>query len=467
MRLLRSRARELKRTANDRDTAFSRVIVNIVGNLTPPLAAVITLPVLARTLGVDGRGSVTAVTAPFLLVVAAGAFGLPEALTYFIARDRVDSHRAFRSATLLIIPSTVVVAGALVFAAPVLGGQSIGLSRLITWTSLAILPALYISLLRGVASALQRWRLIATERCLTSVSRLLSLCVLTSTGQLSIESAVACIILSPVVGGLVYLRTGQAAFRSTGTTDGTGSLHHSANQLVTYGGRVWLGAISGILLSRIDQALMTPLTSVYELGLYTVAVAIAELPLIINLAVRDVMFASDAADPDDSVLTMAARLGSTATALAAVALGVTIPLWLPLALGDSFKPAIPITILLLLAVVLGTPGSVAGAGLSARGRPGLRSLALMLACLANLALVIVLVPRHGAFGAAVATLTGNLISANVSIVALRRIFQIPVLSFYGIRAADLKVASWAASRLLRSGSNTERKSAGEGGELSR
>ena len=49
-----------------------------------------------------------------------------------------------------------------------------------------------------------------------------------------------------------------------------------------------------------------------------------------------------------------------------------------------------VTLILIMAIVLGNPGSVAGAGLSARGRPGLRSLSLGIAAAANVVAIVVL-----------------------------------------------------------------------------
>jgi O-antigen/teichoic acid export membrane protein len=91
---------------------------------------------------------------------------------------------------------------------------------------------------------------------------------------------------------------------------------------------------------------------------------------------------------------------------------------------------------LLTAVVLGTPGSIGGSGLSARGRPGLRSMSLLVACLVNVGMLIVLAPLLGAMGAALATLAGNLISSNLNLLFLYRKFGINPLAFYGVRRTD-------------------------------
>jgi O-antigen/teichoic acid export membrane protein len=209
-----------------------------------------------------------------------------------------------------------------------------------------------------------------------------------------------------------------------------------------------LGSLSGILLSRLDQTLMTPLAGTYELGLYVVAVSISELPLIVNSAVRDVTFVSDATRSEDERLGASARISTFISLLIGAIIGVSMIWLLPFLFGRAFVGALPVMAVLLAAVVLGTPGSIAGAGLSGRGRPGLRSASLIVACIVNIALLVVLSPAFGAMGAAWATLAGNLIASNLNLVFLRKVFGIPASRFYGIRRGDLRLLIRFARRML-------------------
>lgn len=184
---------------------------------------------------------------------------------------------------------------------------------------------------------------------------------------------------------------------------------------------------------------MTPLSSAYQLGLYAVAVNISDVALILHSAVRDVTFAADASGQDDDRLCASARISGLASMGFGLVLAAMVPVGLPLLFGHAFKPAIPATFLLLAAVVLVTPGSIAGAGLSARGRPGLRSMSLVVASLVNLVALIVLVPHYGAIGAAWATFVGNVVTSQLNILSLHRVSGIPIGNFYGIRRSDLRI----------------------------
>jgi O-antigen/teichoic acid export membrane protein len=108
----------------------------------------------------------------------------------------------------------------------------------------------------------------------------------------------------------------------------------------------------------------------------------------------------------------------------------------PWLFGSEFSQAVPVLEILLLGVVVGNPGSIAGAGLSARGRPELRSWSLVIAVAVNIGLLVLLVPMFGAIGAAWATAVGNLIAGGLNIVWLRVFFGIPISTFLAPRVSD-------------------------------
>lgn len=428
---------------SDGGSLSAGVFKNLLGNVAGPLAGLASAPVLAHALGVDGRGLVAGATAPFLLVTTIATFGIPEALTYFVARSPTSLAALRRRGALLVVLAGAVATVASLVLAPLLARGTPGLAGLMTLALVAVVPTVLVATLRGTAAGLGLWNLVAVERSVGPVVRLLVIVVLVAADELTVTSATAAIAYAPVLGGLAYLRTRRAAAHLGATTSGPGF-----RGIVGYGSRVWFGAIAGVLLMRVDQVLMVPLSSTFELGLYVVAVTVSELPLVVNTAVREVVFARDARSSEDARLTAAARVSFLVCAAMAVVLGATSPAWLPVAFGAGFRDAVPTTMLLLAAVALGIPGSVAGAGLSSRGYPHLRSISLVIACAANVVLLVVLVPPLGAFGAALSTLLGNLVSSNFNIVQMRRKFGVPVRSFYLVRPADVRLLLRATLRVL-------------------
>lgn len=407
----------------------SRVLITFAGNLVPPLVGLATAPVLAHALGVEGRGSVAAATAPVFLLVTCGTLGLPDAITYALASRQGARRPLLLKACLLVMATALLGVCILAATSSALSGGSPDTRDLLLLVSLTILPSLLLGLLRATASAYQSWGLIACERLVSHGTRLVLICGLAAAGHLTPMAAALVITGAPLLGALVYTR-----LRLPAVVPGEGT--SSARWLLSYGLKVWLGSITGFLLMRLDQTLLTPLSDARQLGLYVVAVAISELPLIINSSVRDVLFSSDAAKRTDSRVPVAARVSSSLSMLAGLAIALSLPLWFDLAFGAEFHDAQLVAVVLLAAVVLGTPGAVAGAALSARGRPELRSYALVVACVVNVGMLLLLVPVLGAVGAALATMVGNLIASNLNIFWVSRSLGLRMHHFYLLRPSD-------------------------------
>lgn len=431
-----------------RPSLADSMLTTLSGNAYPALIALITGPIMAHALGVYGRGQVAAAAAPLSLISTLVTFGIPEAVTFAVAANPRLARVATRRAGAILVTAGLLGTGIIWLASGWLSGDDPRTHQLILIASLAVIPTVLVGLLRGVASAAQQWRMVALERGLGATIRLAIILVLWATGTLTPLTATIVLSLMSILGAVVYLRL-PAAVRSRYLAD-TASDAPSARSrgLLSYGGRIWLGSISGILLSRVDQTLMTALSGSYALGLYAIAVTVSELPLIINSAVRDVTFATDAAAPDDARLTASARVSFVACLAAGVAVGATMPFWLPLLFGADFADAVPVAAVLIAAVVLGTPGSIGSAGLSARGRPGLRSISLLIAAVVNVAVLVVLVPLYGAMGAAIATFVGNMIAANLNLIFLKRIAGTRIRDFYLVRLSDLTLLRDFAMRKL-------------------
>lgn len=421
-----------------------RVALSMFGSLFPPLAVLVTAPILARTLSVDGRGDLAAATAPFLLAVAIGTLGLPDAVTNVLARGSSLRLRSWLGISLALVGAGITAVLCVWVAAPVLSsGGSAGLGSLMVIATIACVPALLVALLRGRAAGLHLWGLVAAERILNGLLRIVGIVMLVLIGQLTLVTAALVTVLAPVLAGLVYVmmaRRGDVAGRPDVATTG---------HTFKYGSKAWLSSVAGIILLRIDQLLILPLAGPAQLGLYAVAVNVSEVPLIINSATREVTFSSDASARNNDQAGLAARVTLIACTLCAVVVLAPIEWWLPLVFGSEFAAAAPIAVVATLAVLAGVPGSLAGASLGARGRPELRSVSILVACVVNVALLFFLVPWLGGAGAALATLIGNFISGNMCVFFAVRLFGYRWSDFYAIRGSDFAYLATVARRFMR------------------
>lgn len=409
------------------------VLVAVLGSFASPAVGFLTAPVLARALGVDGRGTVAAANAPLMLAVSAMTLGLPEAVTYYVARNR---HRGRELARRGALWSLVIGAGASVviaIAAEPLSGGNDQLARLTLFVGLCAGPLLALGIVRGAAAGLGRWRVVGAEGLLTSLARLLILIGLAVGGELTTTSAALTVAASGLLGFAVYARLFGGVPRHEP------EVVSPRPSLFGFGLGMWLGAGSGVLLTYLDQALMTTLSSERQLGLYAVAVSVVQAITVVNDVIKKVTFSLEAGSPNEARLALAARMSTMATAVVCLAAAVTAPVMIPLIFGREYSPSVVLIEILLLSLLIFTPGSIAGAGLMARGRPILRSISFAVAAVLNLAFVLILVPPFGAVGAALAMLLSQPVAGFMAIGFLRFQFGVPLKGFVAFRRDD-----WAA-----------------------
>lgn len=376
-----------------------------------PVAGFVSAPLLAQGLGVAGRGESGAAYASLLLVCALFPIGLPESVTHWVAQRR--AHGTVKRAAVLLLAFGIVGGCALLVASPALAGGSPTAERAIRLAAI-FAPATILGLLaRSIALGRQLWGLAALERLITAVSRVGLIAALFLAGSLSLDTAVFVLALAGVLGSVAYLP--MIWTKDVGASTGPGI---RIAGLLGYGSRFWIGAVSGVLVSRLDQSILLPLSDATQLGLYVVAVSISELPLVVNTALRDLIFSVESENAANDRLALAIRISNSMTVVAGALVAAASALLIRPVFGAEFARALWPAWILLVGVVVGNAGSIAGVAMSARGRPGSRSLALAIALVVNIGALIVLTPRFGAVGAAVATVLANTTAAALNVRAL-------------------------------------------------
>lgn len=427
-------------------TGFRRAMVLMTASsMLVPVIGVITAPVLAQSLGVAGRGEVAAAIAPGVLISSVATLGLPEALTFHLAKDPRQTRRALLFTSVISAAVGAFCLLAVYAFSGFLSGDDRSLSRLIVIGTALAVPILIVNLLRGAASGRQLWSSVALERVITSLLRLLGLGGLALLDHLDTITAILVMNIGPVVAGLVYARLLLRPHPS-GFTDRSPLTRRA---LVSFGSKIWLGSVAAMLTGRLSQLLVTPLSDVRQLGVFVVAVTISDVPFIVATAVRDTIFGIASADADVERLASTTRIATVVALAGSLVLGVSVPFWIRPLFGPGFAAAVGPTWLLLASAVIGVPGLIAGAGLGSWGRPGLRSIGPGIALLTNLIGVLVFVPHGGAVGAAVAALLSTGLTSVFGVVAASRVTGAPVSSFVMPRSSDLAVLVEEGLHLLR------------------
>lgn len=413
-----------------------------VGNLIVPIASLVTQPLLAHGLGVDGRGELAAATVPLILVVASFTLGLPEALTQYVAQRSMTWPLFARTIGILVLAGIVGTVAIWQLARALSAGNAHVAALMIIAAAFAA-PALATAGLRGWAAGVGGWGLVAGSRVLGALFQLVGTLVLVLIGRLDTMSATLVVALGTFVGGLVFLRP-RLLRRSLVVSVGQGELLR-LGEVMSFGSRMWFGAVAGILLMRIDQVLIAPLSGIAQLGLYAVAASVSEVILVANAGIRDVVFALESRERNLGRVAYATRVSTCAVTCLAIVVAIASPVLLPLLFGPGFEDALPALFVLLGGVVLGNPGSIPGMALAGWGRPELRSYALTAALVVNLLAVALLVPSLGAVGAALATLVSSFVAGWLNIYWLKRLYGMRVIQLLIMRPHDY-VRAWSHAR---------------------
>lgn len=426
-------------------------------SLLVPAVGVLTQPILAQALGVDGRGALAAAIAPAALVVSVATLGLPDALTYFLAKYPRITRRALLSASTMSFAMGLLCLGATIVLLPFLSTGDRALGDLIVLGMALTVPALVVGVFRGAAVGRQMWTTVATERLINVTLRIVSFGSLWLLGELTVRAAVVISTVAPIVCGIVYWRLLTSPPRDDAEPPLDGG---TTRPLLSFGSRVWLGAVAEMLLARIGQVLMTPLAGVAELGLYIVATTIADVPLIVAIAIQGTLFGVNSRTKDAAKLTTTTRLTVFVAFSGCALLGATLPFWLGPLFGEEFLAATVPTLMLMASAVICIPGLMAATGVSAWGRPGLRSLGLAITLVTNVAVFVLLVPSFGVIGACWTSIVSNVVMTSFMVLVAKRVMKVPARDFLLVRGADV-VRTWhEGARLLAMVSARLRRSRG-------
>jgi O-antigen/teichoic acid export membrane protein len=380
----------------------------VVSRVAAAGLSVATAVVVARSLGLAGRGLTAAVIAALAVVPLVSGLGL----SWAVRRETIlsDAPAEILRTTRLLSLVSLVPAGAattvllLTSLASLPGDLTVVLVIGMAATPLVVVRNAQI----GVLLALRRFGQVALATLAQQASYTVLLVAVAVATGLTPARVVLLYVLSVVA---------SAAF--------TGGLLRISWRGPRVGGRRLLatsvrsiGAEIGEILSyRLDQLLLLPLIGSAQLGAYAVAVNVALLPMPVGQALAANSFESVArsggrarASAIRENVSEAASLGL----LAGMAVAVVAPS-LPWVFGAGFAAARLPAVLLAVGTVLVVVTTPATSALIASGRSGASSLAQLVGTGAGIALMYVLAPDHGAVGAAAAAVGGYLVTLGFSL----------------------------------------------------
>ena len=370
-------------------------------NLAVAVLSLVNVLFVARALGPAGRGDVAFLIAVALLTSHLASFSLQQAHANLGAAEP-ETRRGLAANAVLFAAFMSTAAGGLVLglvaAFPALGGE---VSRTLLLIALAAIPAL---LLRSYLSFLVQADYGFAVTNVAWISGPLTSAivngVMASLGVLTVASATIAWLGGQTLGALIlvaYVRR-HAGF---GRPDA-----QLARRTLGFGARSHVGHFMQVGNYRVDQWFLGSMVGSRELGLYSIAVAWAELlfylPGVLVLVQRPDLVR---ADPQEAARSTArvVRVALVVAAGAATVLAVSAPLLCAGVFGEDFTGSVDD----LRVLALGAFGIVAFEllrnTLTAQGKPMLASAAVGVAFILTIVLDLLLIPTLGGLGAAIAT----------------------------------------------------------------
>jgi O-antigen/teichoic acid export membrane protein len=339
-----------------------------------PAIGLATAPILARALGASGRGELAAVLQPMTVAGAIASIGVPTAVAFYIAGGY--SARAMQRLGFAIVTLSTAAVMIVLYAYSFVVERSLGISQLlliVVW--LGVIPTSYLSVRRAAWQGMQVYGPIDVERVVSGLARLAAVAGLFIAGVTSSGGYAFGYLLASLVAALVLLKPIRIV-RERAFTGGMARAKSPGMARITrYSLLASMGTISNTLNNRLDQALLPAVVSAHDLGLYSVAVTVAEVPLIISTVTSRNVLSEVAAGESTRVIFRTIATGSAGTLAACALIGVAAPVAVPLVFGPGFRGAVGLTWILLVAALFSFVAEVLIAVLVGRGRPGRASVA--------------------------------------------------------------------------------------------
>jgi len=412
------------------------------GNVVGPLTAIVVSPILARNLGVDGRGVYAALTMPILMLGIVGTLGVQDGLAYGIAQRGLSTRNAFRylwSTLPTASAATMAAAGGIGFL--LFHNEPGGVLKSFLILTLALPLQIAYNMAIGVATGAADVKGVNGARIAPAVVRasvVVPLCLATTVSPLT---AAAVLILSASVGlGWIRIR----CRRGVSVESGSASDFPRASML-KFSMTAFPGVLASVSTARLDQVIGLPLIGARQLGLYAVAVSIAEFPMVLGTAARSALLGMRA----DSVVGVEGqqliRRVTGTVAIAAALMGLATWRLVTVVFGRDFTGVVLPALILLGATVVYTVASCLSAALLALGDPSGQSRALLVGAAASVASLVAL-RSFGATGASLASAFGYLVTAVMCFMVLRKDHGFSLRGAVLPNRADV---SWGAHSVVR------------------
>ncbi|GGH09284.1 oligosaccharide flippase family protein [Silvibacterium dinghuense] len=357
--------------------------------------------VTARAIGPTGRGELAAMIMWPQFFAYALTLGIPVASIYKI-REEPEKKGMVAGATLLssVLLGIVAIGVGLLLLPYALHTYQHHVVHTAEWLLLVAPQALLGLTLTVLARSTESFKTYSLFTGAQPVLILLCLLVEWAFGVLTPTNAAIAYLMANVPVMIINIFWVWRTFRPEWPRD-----PRLLRDLLSYGLRAWGSDILGTIANQVDRLLIVGMVNPKSMGLYVVAQSVSNVLLVIPNAVTTVLLPKVAARSTEEIVAFTGRaVRVTAALMAAASLTLILlgPSILHFAYSERFDGAAPILRLLLVESVIDGVTSTLGQAFLAASSPG--TVAMLQGCglLTAVPLLLLMVPRWGIMGAAIA-----------------------------------------------------------------
>lgn len=434
----------------DPEAVDSPIVGTVAASAVIMACGLVTGLIAARSLGPNGRGQLAALTVWTITFQYAGDFGLPDAVAYVSGSERRLRDRVWTTAQALAIAFGLLITLVGWWIVPfVFTGDNEALVPGARWyLTWFVVPSLGVSVALAWLHGVGRMRAFNLSRSTVQLVNAAGMMLLFIAGDDSVLHFAAVLLVGNAAAWCVAASFGPG--RQMAAAPPSAPL---ARRMLGYGLRMQYGNWSNVANVRLDQLLLSLFTSATSLGLYVVAVNYAMLLQAMantaGMAMWPGMVAAGQAGDGPAYVTLWYRRLLWLTLAAAVVLAAASAFIIPVLIGPAFSSAVPIAVLLVLAVVFLGMNEILLTAFRGIGRPDIASASQVIGLAVTVVALTVLLPRWGVYGAAAASLLSY---GSTHAYLLRRTvvtFGISMTSLIVLTRKDLDALRTAGVSILR------------------
>jgi O-antigen/teichoic acid export membrane protein len=394
--------------------------------------------VLARALGPAGKGlySLTLLTAMTLVTIAHGS--LSSANSHFAGRYPEDRPALVgNSFFLAVVWGAVVVAITYIVVFLIKPGFLPDLSRRFWLVALAaIFPLLLFEFSNGLVMGLDWMKRFSFVQVLKEAMVFVAAVVLWITGVLTVENALIVWLGSHVF--VAVLQAGSAWWRVGWKLALSFKL---LKRVASFIFQAHVANVFSFLKLRVDMFLIAYFLTMKEVGYYSIAMAMLAALWYLPAAISQVLIphiSKRDSQAGNQLTPRLARMGFAVSLIGGILMAILAYPLIKTLFGDAFMPAIPALLFLLPGGVIFTFAKMLAGDLIGRGLPKYAMIISVIAFATNVIVNLLLIPKFGIIGAAIASSITNTLTGLMFLAAFLRESHVSVWDTIIIKRSDMR-----------------------------